>query len=73
MPNICRRRNETRADRWAYEHVLPFDDIQAALDMGNRETWELAEHFEVTNEFMVGALRYYTETRGMRFSAEKYE
>jgi Zn-dependent peptidase ImmA (M78 family) len=70
MPKICRRRNENRANRWAYENVLPFCEIQAALDEGNHDIWELAEYFDVTDEFMAGALRYYTETRELRFSAE---
>jgi hypothetical protein len=70
IPGLCRGKLENRAGRWAYEHVLPFDDIQAALDDGMRETWQLAEHFDVTEEFMTGALRYYTETKGMEFDVE---
>jgi Zn-dependent peptidase ImmA (M78 family) len=69
MPAYCRGQLENRADRWAYERLTPAADIQAALDAGIREPWELAERFGVTDEFMAGALRYYTETRGVRFLA----
>lgn len=38
-----RCRNEERADRWAIKHALPFEDLEAAIESGARELWELAD------------------------------
>ncbi|MDR3237768.1 MAG: ImmA/IrrE family metallo-endopeptidase [Spirochaetia bacterium] len=67
MPNQCMQQLENRANRWAYNRVVPFEDIQAAIHAGYVESWELADHFDVTDEFMVSALAYYHDVRGLDF------
>lgn len=57
-------RHERRAERWAIERLLPFDELCCALRAGIREPWELAEHFNLPPEFVVRALHFYQETRG---------
>lgn len=54
-----RRRHELHADRWAIAHLIPRKELNAAIAKGVREVWELAEYFEVTEEFMKKALSHY--------------
>lgn len=54
-----RRRHELHADRWAIAQLIPRRELDRALEQGVREVWELAEHFEVTEEFMKKALAHY--------------
>lgn len=54
-----RRRHELHADRWAIVRLIPRQELDVALAHGVRELWELAEYFEVTEEFMRKALVHY--------------
>lgn len=54
-----RQKHELRANRWAYEKLVPEDELWEAMRRGYRELWELAEYFDVTEEFLRGALAYY--------------
>lgn len=54
-----RSRQEERANRWAIHTLVPFDDLMQAVDNGITLIWELAEHFDVTEEFINTALRIY--------------
>ncbi len=58
-------RSETRAERAAIRRMVPFADLIAALEAGITSLWELAEKFEVTEEFMRKALGYYFEEAGI--------
>lgn len=52
-------RKEYRAQRWAVMHYLPLDELLDAVDEGYTEIYELAEHFEVTEEFILTAIEIY--------------
>lgn len=56
-----RDRMEYRANRWAIRQVLPFDDLEKAFENGITEIWELAEYFEVSEEFIQKAVSLYEE------------
>lgn len=43
-------RAEHRANKWAAEYLIPWDKLAAALRAGIVESWEIAEHFGVTEE-----------------------
>lgn len=47
-----RQKHENRADKWAIYHTITADDLDNAVADGYTELWELAEHFEVTEDFM---------------------
>lgn len=47
-----RQKHENRADKWAIEQLVPEDKLDEAVAMGYTEIWELAEHFDVTEDFM---------------------
>ncbi len=54
-----RQKHEHRADKWAIKKLVPKDElIEAFKTCTNR--WELSEHFEVTEDFMQKALKYYS-------------
>lgn len=67
-PFALRSKTEAKAQRWAFYHAIPPDEIREALKKGIREVWELAEYFNVTEQFMNDGLRYYTEQIGIDFS-----
>ena len=60
-------KHEYKANRWAIERYLPFNDINSAIKAGYTEPWELADYFNVTEKFIRKAIRYYTECRGNHF------
>ena len=45
-------RHEYRADKWAVHKLLPFEEYQQALQEGYTEIWQLAERFNVTEDFI---------------------
>ena len=54
-----RQRHEIRADKWAIEKLIPREDFDQAVAEGYTELWELAEHFEVSEDFMKKAVCWY--------------
>ena len=55
-----RARHENRADKWAILTLIPEGELREALDSGLTEPWELAEHFEVSEELLRKAVCWYT-------------
>ncbi len=58
-PVIPRGRCELRAEKWAVRNTVSSRALRKALREGMTEVWQLAEHFGVTEEFMVKVLKYY--------------
>ena len=57
-PLETKGRQEYRANKWAVQKVIPWTKLRIAL----RQTtalWELAEHFEVTEDFVLTAIDVY--------------
>ncbi len=52
-------RHEYRADVWAIKKLVDKSELVKALKSGITEIWELAEHFDVTEDFMKKACKYY--------------
>lgn len=55
----CRQRHENKANKWAIEALIPVDDLDNAIADGCTEVWELAERFQVTEEFIRRTVCYY--------------
>ena len=55
----CRQRHENRANKWAVQALIPVDDLDDAIADGCTEVWELAERFQVTEEFVRKAVCFY--------------
>lgn len=64
-------KHEYKANRWAVEKYLPFHELNAAMLNGYTETWQLAEYFNVTEDFVKWATDYYTGPCEMKFGATK--
>lgn len=52
---------EHRADRWAVYHLLPRDKLIRAMQGGCVEIWQLAEHFDLPDDFIARAIEIYRE------------
>lgn len=61
-------KNEYKANRWAFNEYLPYKKIKAALCLGYTEPWQLAEYFDLPEDFIKKALTYYTQNRGLSFN-----
>ena len=55
----CRQYHENRADKWAIQQIIPVEELDDAVASGRTEIWELAELFDVTEQFMQKAVCYY--------------
>ncbi|MBQ8579225.1 MAG: ImmA/IrrE family metallo-endopeptidase [Oscillospiraceae bacterium] len=60
-------RSEYRANRWAAEHFLTQEEFREAFAAGVRESWELAEYFDLPEQDVKNALTYWTERKGIQF------
>ena len=58
-PPWIRRRNENKADRWAIKKLVPKDELMKAVASGYTEPWQVAEYFDITEDFAVLAMWYY--------------
>lgn len=54
-------KSEYKADKWAIKKLIPKDELQAAFEQGYTEPWDLAEYFNVTEEFISKAVNYYND------------
>lgn len=54
-----RSRMEFRADKWAIKKLVTEDELIEAFENGILEIWELAEFFDVTEDFMVKVCELY--------------
>lgn len=59
-PCDVRKRHENRADKWAIKKLIQEDELKEAISNGYTDLWELAEYFDVTEEFMRKAICWYT-------------
>ena len=57
-----REKHEKRADRWAIRHLIPQSEWINAFRNGYTEVWDLAEYFDVTEEFIRKAYELYEQT-----------
>ncbi len=51
-PLETRSRCEYKANMWMAQRLIPKADLQRAFENGITEVWELAEHFEVTEDLV---------------------
>ncbi len=59
-PFDIREKHEQTANRWAVKKLVPKSELVPLLKKGY-ERWELAEHFEVTEDFITLAEKLYFE------------
>lgn len=56
-PIETKRRMEERATRWAVLTLVPAEELKKALHEGCTQIYQLAERFDVSDEFMIEAIR----------------
>ncbi len=54
-----RQKHENRADKWAIEQLIPKDRLDQAVAEGYTDLWQLAEYFDVSEDFMKKAVCWY--------------
>lgn len=62
-----RSRHERRADVWAIKKLVPEHELKELLNCENVDVWELADHFNVTVDFIEKAVAYYRENSNEYF------
>lgn len=55
-----RQKHENRANKWAIEKLIPEHELEKAVDEGCTDIFSLADHFNVTEDFMKMAVCWYT-------------
>ena len=58
-PPVVRRKSEVTASRWAIRRLLPADELKEAFRAGYTEAWQLAELFNLPEDFINEAMDYY--------------
>lgn len=58
-PYDIRGKHERTATKWAIKNLVPRDDLLDAFESGVTESWELADYFDVNEDFLVEAVEYY--------------
>lgn len=61
------RKQELVARRWSYEKLVSINDIINALLNGIDNIHDLAEHLEVTTEFLIQAINHYKNKYGVYY------
>lgn len=54
-----RQKHEKRADKWAIKQLIPKDRLDQAVAEGYTDLWQLAEYFDVSEDFMNKAVCWY--------------
>ena len=57
--DAANRKQENVARRWAYEKILPLENILFAAQDGHVDIWDMAEYLDVDEAFLKDALIYY--------------
>lgn len=66
------RKQERHARIWAYHKLLSLDDLVASYKYGCRNQFEIVEHLNVTEEFLMDCLEYYKEKYGLYVRKDNY-
>lgn len=53
------RKQEIRARNWAIQKLVPFEELVLAFNEGYTNVYELAEYFDVTEDFMKESILFY--------------
>ncbi len=60
-PLDIRAKHEKKADKWAFDALVPRKELENAIKNGYCDIPELAEYFTVTEEFMQKAIEFYSK------------
>lgn len=66
-------KQELKAKKWAYNVLIPFEDLRRAILKGKTSILSLAEHFGVTNDFMCKCINFYLDKYGQIITKEEMQ
>lgn len=66
------RKQEHRARVWAYRNALGLSDLISAYKRGCRNCYEIAEHLNITESFLIGAIEDYKAQYGLFTKIDNY-
>lgn len=69
---LTNRKQEILARSWAYKKLVPLDKIISAYQNNIRSRYELAEYLNVTEAFLLDALKRYKEEYGLSKTTGEY-
>lgn len=64
-------KQERKARKFAYNILIPFEDLRRAILIGKTSLLSLAEHFDVTGQFMSKCIAFYLEKYGYIITEEE--
>lgn len=70
--DVSNRKQERRARIWAYHKLLSLDDLIDSYKFGCRNKFEIAEHLNITEEFLQECLDYFHEKYGLYTKQNNY-
>lgn len=71
-PTTANQKQEHRARLWAYNKLIGLHGIISAYKSGCRNTYEIAEHLEVTEAFLMEAISCYRQKYGIYTNIDNY-
>lgn len=69
---IENRKQERRARGWAYDKTIGIIGLLNAFERGARNSYEIAEYLDVTEQFLHDAIKYYKEKYGLYYIIDNY-
>lgn len=72
MESLESRKQEILGRNWGIKQVLLFDDIIDAIIGGCERLSEIAEHLDITEDFLSEALGYFLQKNGPRIEYDDY-
>lgn len=60
-----RSKHEYTANKWAAHKLLPYNELENAFKLGYTEAWQIAELFNLTEDFVRTAINIYKNERGI--------
>lgn len=70
--SVSNRKQELHARAWAYNRLIGLYGIINAYRSGCRNGYEIAEHLNITEEFLAEALQYYRNKYGLCTTVDNY-
>lgn len=70
--SVSNRKQELHARAWAYNRLIGLYGIINAYRSGCRNGYEIAEHLNITEEFLNEALQYYKNKYGLCTTVDNY-
>lgn len=70
--DVSNRKQERHARVWAYHKLLSLNDLIDSYKHGCQNQFEIADHLNITEEFLVDCLNYYKEKYGLYVRQDNY-